>query len=206
MTIKIDTDDAAVQALVRGMLKQDAGCREGRATYLRTLTAALQIELGGAPRMSATRGRIRAALMPEALAGLAKVNERFYGIVVAELDPKLTPVERNAKSGFARSAASTLRTAIHAGINPLALILPTLTKESLREWTAEHTGMTETEAEATMRNTQRMIRRVVKNVNLAPSAERPALLRMIDSELAELDKPAARPRVKVARDAERLAA
>lgn len=206
MSQKIETDDATVQALVRAMLRQDDGCREGRATYLRTLTAAVQIELGSAPRMSATRGRIRAALMPEALAALSKVNDRFYSIVLAELDPKLTAQARNSKSGFARSAASTLRVAIHAGINPLALIVPTLTKESLREWTAEHTGMTETEAEATMRNTQRMIRRVVKNVNLAPANARQALLRMLDAELAALEKPAGRPRIKAATEAERMAA
>lgn len=137
MKFKIETTDAAITTMVRDVLKHESQAGEGQATYLRALTAGVQVAVGGAPRIAA-RGRVKGIEGAAALEALTKVNARFYAIVLAEVGKKGTPKERNSKTGFARSAASTLRSALRAGLNPLLIVLPTLTKAWLRAWTAKH--------------------------------------------------------------------
>lgn len=135
---KIEVTDTAVAAMVRDILKRETSRAEGQATYLRTLTAAVQVELGGAPRMT-SRGRVKVAAPDAAIDAVGKAHTRFYAIVLAELDQTQDAQTRNAQSGFARSAVSTLRSAVRAGLNPLEIVIPEVTKGSLRTWTKAHT-------------------------------------------------------------------
>lgn len=177
---KIEVGEAAVVAMVRDVLKRDTAGQEGLATYLRTLAAAVQVELGGTPRM-ADRGHVRKVTVEDALAALTTVNNRFYAIVLAELNPRLDALTRNAQSGFARSSASSLRTAFREGLNPLAMVLPKLTKGWLRTWTAEH------RPEATPVDATRRVKSLAKRLHALieplPAAEKTEALVSVQQEL-----------------------
>ncbi len=164
----IETDDAAVTALVRDMLRRDHAGRSGWATYLRTLGAAVQTELGSKPRMGETRGRVRAVTLTDAIAALGTVHARFYAIVMREIDPGLDAKERNAQSNFARSATSTMKSAFRAGLNPLTMLVPSLTKEGLREWVREKSPATVDSIETRV---QRLMRKVGRLIGELPEAE-----------------------------------
>jgi hypothetical protein len=95
-----------------------------RQTYLRVLVGTTIKELGGAKK---------ARPMPqdrqtEQLAAVAAVHERFYAIVLEEVDKSLggvpakdRPLEKNRRSNFARTALSITRRYIKAGKDLLAV-------------------------------------------------------------------------------------
>jgi len=131
ITQAVDLSDDALVSMIRATLAANTEDRKAQGTYLRTLAAAVQVELGGVP----ARGRIKAVSVEEAVAALNACNQRFYALVLAALDANGTidALERNSRSGFARSAASTLRAAFRAGLSPLQLPLQAATI-SLTPW------------------------------------------------------------------------
>ena len=187
MTTKIATDDASVTALVRDVLTKERDGKEGRTSYLRLLVAAIQVALGASPRIVTGRGRTRKVDMPEALAAFAEVNARFYEIVLAELPRNLDPLARNAQSGFARSAASTLRAAIHAGLNPLDLVVPTVTKDFLRAFTSDHATDRPMTLGLAVRRAKSAMQRMTTVLQPLSPAERHEVIEAMKREIANLE-------------------
>jgi hypothetical protein len=107
-------------------------------TYLRAIVAACQGKLG-------RKGRGRVNTQSQ-LAVLDAVHERFYpavlrGVTTPDIASDETldkaesgrrMLERNARSAFARTSVSTLRTYVAAGGDMRALILAEVTKHALR--------------------------------------------------------------------------
>lgn len=136
-------NDAQIEALAREQYTATAQVGVANATYLRILVAGCQAELGG------RRGR--APVRPDAqTAVLERVHERFYaavlrGVTTEDVAPDDTldraekgrrMLERNRRSGFARSAATTLRNYVQAGGDLRALDVETTTKTALQQFVA----------------------------------------------------------------------
>lgn len=136
-------NDAQIEALAREQYTATAQVGVANSTYLRVLVVGCQAELGG------RRGR--APARPDAhLAVLERVHERFYacvlrGVTTEDVTPDDTldraekarrMLERNRRSGFARSAATTLRNYIQAGGDLRALDVETTTKTALQQFVA----------------------------------------------------------------------
>lgn len=105
-----------------------------RGHYLRALVATTQAELGSKPRLR-TSGEESPSLDAEAvktqLAALEAVHSRFYEIVLDNIDGNAD--ERNRRSGFARSAMSTVRGYIRAGFDITLVAAARITKAALAE-------------------------------------------------------------------------
>lgn len=130
--------DADIEALVKQVLSASQDVESGRATYLRSLVATTQNELGAKPRVRSS-GKIP-KLTPEQiegqLAALAKTHARFYEHVVkvASADipaGKTQALELNRRTNFARSAVSTVRGWIKDGNDITAVAAVRVTKAQL---------------------------------------------------------------------------
>lgn len=102
-------------------------------TYLRALVATVQHDLGAQPRERTARGAEATKTTPEEcarqLAAFEKTNELFYGVVLRGLSGD--SLERNRKSGFARSAASALRRWVRSGHDVTRLAARSVTRDAL---------------------------------------------------------------------------
>jgi hypothetical protein len=188
-TEKIEVSDSAVTALVRDIINREKSRAEGQASYLRTLIAAVQTELGIVPRMAA-RGRVKPVTAEEASTAINTVHGRFYALVLAELDQTLDAQTRNAQSGFARSTVSTLRAAVRLGLNPLELVIPTVSKGWLRQWAQDH----KPEADGPMpvstaeHKAKGLVKRLAALIEPMSAEAKAEILVAFHLELAELDK------------------
>lgn len=180
-----DTDDASVVKLVRDIMAREQSGREGRTAYLQTLTAAVQMELGDKQVTESVRGRVKSIDVDDALGALTLVHRRFYGLVLAELDTQtdLDARERNNRSAFARSAASTLRVAIRTGLNPMSIVLPDLTKEWLREWTRENKEAQEADLESATRKVHGLVRQITRVIAPLSEVEKAAVIEQARKDL-----------------------
>lgn len=129
--------DAQVESLAREQYTASAEVARANSTYLRVLVAGCQAELGS------KRGR--APGIESQLAVLEKVHERFYaavlrGVTTSDVEPNdalestergRRQLERNRRSGFARSAATTVRNYIRSGGDLRGLDVETTTKTGL---------------------------------------------------------------------------
>lgn len=182
------TDDAAVGTLVRTVLSSAQASDGGKATYLRSLAAGTQVELGAKPVLAAPRGRKKAPDTNASLDALERVHKRFYAVVIGAVNelPGLDAVERNSRSGFARSAMSTLRRAIRYGLNPLTIVIPDLTKTGLREWANKHSPPP---APVTAAQGIERVRTIVRDlVSLVEHVEKKDQAAVISQFYAELDE------------------
>jgi hypothetical protein len=187
---KPDLTDGGIVRMVKDVLARDTASRESQSTYLRTLVAGVQVELAGKPVFGPARGRVKAVTVDEALGALAIVNGRFYGFVleaVNEENPDANARERNARSGFARSAAATLRAALRAGLNPLTVALPSATKEGLRQWTAQHQPAKEKPSIADgVRKARALIKRLAEILQPMTGAEKASILEQVHADIATM--------------------
>lgn len=103
-----------------------------RGTYLRALVATTQAELGVKPRLRTTESPVTdKAVQAKQLEALELVHARFYEVVLNNVDGNAE--ERNRRSGFARSAVSTVRAYIRAANDITSLSAMRVTKAALAE-------------------------------------------------------------------------
>lgn len=183
------TDDEAVTAMIRNVLGYESDSREGNATYLRTLIAAVQIELAGASLLTPSRRKPKAVTPEAALEAVELVHGRFYGIVLVEVQGEgLDARARNAQTNFARSATSTLRAAVRLGLNPLTLVLPATTKETLRAWTrANRPDVQEIDKDTATKKAHGLMKQLAAILEAVPEEERADVIEQVHSELDQLD-------------------
>lgn len=171
-----------VTALARTIINHTELEATGRASYLRSLLAGVQIELTGKPVLRGLRGR-RKPLEPEAvIAAFQKVNAVYYAAVLEAVPIEATPAERQSKTGFARSAASTLRRALALGWDVLTP-LPDASKTVLGRWIMDHRQpRVLTAAQATTR-VAAMAERVRALLTGLPKREADAIMRAAFEEM-----------------------
>lgn len=117
---------AATVADVEALASNVATGQQSDGTYLRVLVAATQAKLG-----TSRRGRVNTAAQLEIL---DQVHLQFYAAVQRGVgDASVDDAERRRRSGFARSAASTLRAYVKAGKDLRGLVVADTTKHSLRQ-------------------------------------------------------------------------
>lgn len=141
--------EAQIETLAREHYTSSAAINRSNSTYLRVLIVGCQAELGH------KRGR---APGPEAqMSVLEKTHDKFYAAVLrgvttddVQPDDKLDrtergrrQLERNARSGFARSSATTVRNFIRAGGDLRGLDAPTVTKSQLQKASKPETPATD---------------------------------------------------------------
>lgn len=116
------------------------GSQGAAGTYLQTLVAETQRELGVEPRTNNApkRGRLADETRAQQLAALATVHARFYTIVndvvdesLADVPSKERPLEKNRRTNFARTALYAVRMYVRAGKDLTAVAPGKLTKSAL---------------------------------------------------------------------------
>jgi hypothetical protein len=114
-----------VEKLAQSIVTGELTALYGRGTYLKALIATTQSELGLKPRQNtASGGKATPAAAIAQLKGFNKVAASFYAIVVKvakAAEPSPDKATLRARTGFARSAASTVRGYIRAG-NDISLV------------------------------------------------------------------------------------
>lgn len=196
--------DAQVEMLARDHYTANSAALRANGTYLRVLIAACQAELGQ------KRGRTPA--VEAQLVVLERVHERFYAAV---LRGTLTPdveaaaaldstergrrqLERNRRSGFARSAATTLRNYIRAGGDLRGLDLSSVSKTSLQRAASPDTPVDDKRLERINRAEQVLLRAIKSQARGDPeiaAANLEAIIERLQIALDELlpDKSLAAP-------------
>lgn len=194
-----------IELLANAQYTATAGVARANGTYLRILIAGCQSELGA--------GRGRAPSAESQLAVLERTHERYYaavlrGVTTADVEASDSletvergrrQLERNRRSGFARSAATTLRNYVRASGDIRKLDLSTVSKTSLQRIVSE---ASQDEAptdklSARLQRTERALLRAVKsqargNPEVA-AANLEAIIERLQLALDELlpDKPMA---------------
>jgi hypothetical protein len=141
------TDDD-VERLAREFRDAQALGRSTAGTYLKILLAAVQVALTGKPVLRAPRGPapvLDDILKAEHREALEAQHERLYaavlrGAVTPDIEPgdglkpdeaRRRAIERNRRTNYARTAASTLRAYIRAGGDVRRVAVPAASKGSL---------------------------------------------------------------------------
>lgn len=171
-----------VTALAAAIINHTDAGTAGRATYLRSLLAGVQIELIGKPVLRALRSNHKGITQEAALAALEKVNGIYYEAVLAAVPDGLNPLERQSKTSFARSSSATLRRAITLGWNVLTPV-GEASKVTLSQWVRERSvAVPMTPARAEKRELQRA-QAIAEDLAALPKAEAERIRGLVLAEL-----------------------
>jgi hypothetical protein len=122
----------AVETLAREIFTSDALSARGRVNYLRLLVGATQEALGAPIRKHAGKGpKLSEADAKAALAAFEPVASSFYDAVMRAAADTLPKSAIRGATGFARSAASTLRGYIRSRADVRLLSTVTVTKAAI---------------------------------------------------------------------------
>lgn len=171
-----------VTALAAAIINHNDAGTAGRATYLRSLLAGVQVELIGKPVLRHLRSDHRRVTQETSLTALEKVNAIYYEAVLAAVPEGLAPLERQAKTSFARSSASTLRRAIALGWDVLTPV-GEAAKVTLSQWVREH-GVTRAMTPA--RAEKAVMKRVAAIADLLAQIPKADAERVLSTALADL--------------------
>lgn len=180
------TSPTEITALAREIMSHQAAGVAGRATYLRTLLANVQIELVGKPVLRALRGNYKKPDRPAVMAAFDKVQEACYEAVLAALPEGISADEKQSRTGFARSAASTLRRALKLGWAPL-VALPEVSKGQLAGWIEKHRpAPRKPTLERVQRRVASLVDRIQAVIKGLPAADAQAVAQAAVAELERL--------------------
>lgn len=132
-------DDSDVAKIAQSVFDSLNEGESGRRTYLKSLVATTQSELGSKPRIRSgtTKSKLDASGIEEQLKALTAVHERFYNIVTrvaAETLPagqKDKAIEINRRTNFARTALYAVRMFVRAGHDITEIGVQSVTKQGL---------------------------------------------------------------------------
>lgn len=191
------TDAPSITKLASDIMQHREAENAGRATYLRSLLAALQIDLHGKVVLRAVRGDKRPGV-EESIEAFERIAKTFNDAVNAALPENLSPLERNNRTTFARTAASTLRRALRLGWNALTP-LPGVTKYNLTQWSVAHAPEPEPDLGRTQRRASRYVKRIAALVANLDENEAATVLQQVMAELSSLGNgaPATRPERRI---------
>jgi hypothetical protein len=126
---------ADVEKIAHIILESDQNATNGRGTYLKSMVATLQAEIQSPPRFRNVRAdRLNEEEITAHLTAFETVFARFHEAVVkvaTSLEPKLDADTLRSRTGFSRSAGSTVRGFIRAGNDIRALAAHKVTKAAL---------------------------------------------------------------------------
>jgi hypothetical protein len=182
MTKEFVTSTADVTKLAHAIINADASSAGGRATYLRSLLAATQAELGGKPVLR-IQGRPKRPELELAAQTFDKVADGFYAAVLTAVPEGLTAQERQGKTSFARSAAATLRRAIKTGWNPLGEAVTSVSKGKLTAWIKEHSAPRPITAKAAEQRVMSKVGEIADLIDRLPKEEGARVLAMALTDL-----------------------
>ncbi len=188
------SDAKAITALADAIMRGADLETAGRATYLRSLLAGTQIELIGKPVIRALRSDHKQPTPEAALAAFEKVQATFYEAVLAAVPEALTALEKQARTSFARSSASTLRRAIKLGWNILTPVSEAR-KVTLSRFVAEHRDPAPVSPARAEKQVMRRVSEIANLVNAMPKGEGERILEMVAADLG-MSVPAAPQRLR----------
>jgi hypothetical protein len=122
---------ADIAAIARAYSEALDASTNVRGHYFRALVATTQSELGAKPRQrsSEPEATLDADGISAQLSALETVHERFYATVLETVSGNAE--ERNRRSGFARSAVSTVRAYVRAGFDITLVAAARITKAAM---------------------------------------------------------------------------
>ena len=184
MTKEFVTAPADITKLAQTIMSADDSSTTGRTTYLRSLVAVIQQTLGGKPVLK-VHGRPKRAEIGDALAAFETANTVFYTAVLEAVPAALTPAEKQSKTSFARSAASTMRRAIKSGWNPLGEACTTVSKGRLAAFAKEHSQPRAPGVKALEGRVMRYTQRIADLVDALPKEDANRVLGMVMADLGQ---------------------
>lgn len=191
------TDAAEVTKLAQEIMQHSDAEIVGRGVYLRSLLAGVQLELTGKAVLRPTRAQARDVGSASALAAFEKVQTRYYEAVLAAVPEALTPAEKQSRTAFARSSASTLRRAIGLGWNPLACDLAQVSKVLLREYVDAHTPVRAPTVARIERYIHKQVEKISQMVEVLDDAQATALVKQAIADFQSLMAPIEVPAQRV---------
>jgi hypothetical protein len=123
---------ADIAALAKAYSEALEASGKVRGHYLKALIATTQHALGVKPRMRSgneDKPSLEADAIRVQLSALEETHAKFYEVVLDNVSGN--PEERNRKSGFARSAVSTVRAYVRAGFDITLVSAVRVTKAAL---------------------------------------------------------------------------
>ncbi len=196
--VSLDT----VKALAVGHLAAQQTVGKTPGAYFRILLAATQQAICGKPTLRA-RGKVPSLTDEEIaqhLETFEKVNTSLYAVILeavrssdVESRPNLgtdeqnrRAKERNRRTNFARSAASTLRAYIRQGGNVLRLAVPSATKSAVAGMTPSDNGKPVPLAERTAKRIDSAASRIVASADELAAKDKAKAVAVLQSALAVL--------------------
>lgn len=176
------TEPAAIAKLVISIMNADQTSAASRATYLRSLLAATQEGIAGKPVLRAS-GRAKRPELEAAISAFEKVQEAFYAAVLAAVPPNLSAKDKQSRTSFARSAASTLRRAIKTGWNPLGTSVGGVSKGLLAAWVVEHREPVKITPARAEKRVMGLVERISDTLSTLPKEEAARILAIAAPDL-----------------------
>lgn len=178
---------ADVEKLTLTILEADIASTGARGTFLKAVVGTTQAELGSPPRMrSAKANRLDETETAEHLKAFEVVSKRFMEAVnkAAEaLAPKPDSDMMRSRTGFARSALSTVRGYIRAGNDVRALAAHKTTKAALATPKAKRKFTVDSLKRRAVSMTEELVS-IAKNLQAANNAEARETVTNILAQLA----------------------
>lgn len=170
-------NDQQIRTLAQAYCDAQERASQVNGTFLRVLIAGTQIAMGTQPRLRASRDKLPDFDVTEDLRTLNKVHLHYYEVILDAIvtddirdNPKLRQaeksrraMERNRRTNFARTAKATLVAYVRAGGNVRSLVVPTVTKASLRAF-AEQARSKEVAKQEPKERVQTFVDRIMTRV------------------------------------------